>query len=143
MLVKNGNSVQWKKAQFVTPQDWVVFPRISIPPKKPQTDLSLIDDAGYQKTIKCNTEFYRFLGFWIGDGFSNNSHQSERIGLTFNAVTEKKLALIYEQIIHQRFGINKVSKYTHNGGLNIYWRDSVFRRWLVKEFRYVLKNGSH
>ena len=143
LLVKNGNSVQWKKAQFVTPQDWVVFPRISIPPKKPQTDLSLIDDAGYQKTIKCNTEFYRFLGFWIGDGFSNNSHQSERIGLTFNAVTEKKLALIYEQIIHQRFGINKVSKYTHNGGLNIYWRDSVFRRWLVKEFRYVLKNGSH
>ena len=35
------------------------------------------------KTIKLDKNFFRFIGYWIGDGFTNNYHNTERVGIIF------------------------------------------------------------
>ena len=70
-----------------------------------EKNLVLADNSGYKKKVKINDNFFRFLGFWIGDGFTNNYHNTERVGLLFNAKTEKKLCSEYKKIIEKNFKI--------------------------------------
>ena len=126
----------WTPVNQLSSTDWLIFPKVQRKTGSIGRQLILEDGAGYTKSIPWSNDFFRFLGFWVGDGFSNNSHQSERVGLTFNAKTEKTLATAYERIIRQTLKIRIISRNERNGGLNIYWRDPVFRVWLCKEFRY-------
>lgn len=98
-------------------------------------NLTLETIDGYKKTFICDNDFYRFLGFWIGDGFTNDFHNTERIGLVFNNKKEKPLADEYEKIIREKLGVNNLTCYVHNGGLNLYWRDQPFKKWLTRNFR--------
>lgn len=143
VLRQREKNSEWVAVRELSSTDWLLFPKITSTIQKIASRLVLKDTAGYSKSIILNEKFFRFLGFWVGDGFSNNSHQSERVGITFNAKTEKELANEYEQIIAQMLHIKEISRYEHNGGLNLYWRDSMFRTWLTKEFRYQEKNGEH
>ncbi len=136
VLTSYKDSARWVPASSLTQTNWVVFPVISQSNASYQSILELTDEAGYRKRIPCNELFFRLLGFWIGDGYTNNGHQSERVGFTFNAKTEQTLAREYASIISTILGIKSISRYIHNGGLNLYWRDPPFRRWLIKEFRF-------
>lgn len=143
ILVARDGKHQWLPVREVSMKDKVIFPRIQNQTPSISSNLTLVDGAGYKKIIPQDDDFFRLLGFWIGDGFSNNSHQSERIGLSFNAGKELKLADEYEKIIRNILGIQEISRYTHNGALNLYWRDAPFRKWITSEFRYELANGDH
>ena len=133
-----NNKEVWKNIEDIKTNDEVVFPLPKFLPGNSQTvpkRIQLQTRSGYSKTFNLNQNFYRFLGFWIGDGFTNNFHNTERVGLTFNAKTEQKLADFYEKIIKKDLQISKVSRNTHNGGLYLYWRDEPLRHWLSSYFR--------
>jgi ATP-dependent DNA ligase len=135
LCFRDGREV-WLPVEELTTKDWVVFPvPIFGSGKRTPSSLELINSEGYAKTIPMDRNFYRFLGFWIGDGFTNNYHSSERIGLTFNDHKERELADFYTEIIKKTFGITKTSVFVRGGGRNIYWRDKPFREWLTKHFR--------
>ncbi len=128
----------WKPIEKITGRDEVVFPLPQFPPDNPHPapeKLELQTISGYKKTFYLNDNFYRFLGFWIGDGFTNDFHNTERVGLTFNAKGEKDLANFYEDIVKQDLQAAQITRYTHNGGLNLYWRDEPLKHWLSKYFR--------
>ena len=129
---------QWKFIENIKSGDEVVFPLPIFSPNNPHPapkKLELQTISGYKKTFVLNEDFYRFMGFWIGDGFTNDFHNTERVGLTFNNKTEKKLADEYEKIINATLQVSSISKYIHNGGLNLYWRDEPFKHWLSTYFR--------
>ena len=129
---------QWKFIENIKSGDEVVFPLPIFPPNNPHPApkrLELQTISGYKKTFILNNDFYRFMGFWIGDGFTNDFHNTERVGLIFNNKTENKLADEYEKIIRTTLQVSSVSKYIHNGGLNLYWRDEPLRHWLSTYFR--------
>jgi len=133
-----NNKEVWKNIEDIKTNDEVVFPLPKFLPGNSQPvpkRIQLQTRSGYSKTFNLNQNFYRFLGFWIGDGFTNNFHNTERVGLTFNAKTEQKLADFYEKIIKKDLQISKVSRNTHNGGLYLYWRDEPLRHWLSSYFR--------
>jgi DNA ligase-1 len=133
-----NNKEVWKNIEDIKTNDEVVFPLPKFLPGNSQPvpkRIQLQTRSGYSKTFNLNQNFYRFLGFWIGDGFTNNLHNTERVGLTFNAKTEQKLADFYEKIIKKDLQISKVSRNTHNGGLYLYWRDEPLRHWLSSYFR--------
>lgn len=128
----------WKKIETIMNEDEVVFPRPQFPPNNPHPApkrLELQTISGYKKTFHLNVNFYRFLGFWIGDGFSKDFHNTERIGLTFNAKKEGDLANFYEGIIKKDLQVFKVTRHLHNGGLYLYWRDEPLKYWLSTYFR--------
>jgi ATP-dependent DNA ligase len=133
----NGREV-WRNIENIKYSDEVVFPLPTFPPNNPHPALQMLDlqtRSGYKKTFIMNDNFYRFLGFWIGDGFTNDFHNTERVGITFNAKTEQKLADFYESIVNKDLQISEISRYTHNGGLNLYWRDEPLKQWLSTYFR--------
>ncbi|PIR79891.1 MAG: hypothetical protein COU25_03110 [Candidatus Levybacteria bacterium CG10_big_fil_rev_8_21_14_0_10_35_13] len=137
LTLKDGKE-QWEFIENIKPADEVVFPLPVFPPDNPHPapkKLELQTISGYKKTFTLDEDFYRFIGFWIGDGFTNDFHNTERIGLTFNNKTEKKLALEYEEIINKTLQIDSVSHYIHNGGLNLYWRDEPLKHWFSVYFR--------
>ncbi len=128
----------WRNIEDINPGDEIVFPLPKFQPNNPHPapeKLELQTISGYKKTFILNENFYRFLGFWIGDGFTNNFHNTERVGLTFNAKTEARLANYYEEIISKELQVPKITRYLHNGGLNLYWRDEPLRHWLSTDFR--------
>ena len=128
---------QWKFIENIKSDDEVVFPLPIFPPNNPHPvpkNLELQTISGYKKTFVLNEDFYRFMGFWIGDGFTNDFHNTERVGLTFNNKTEKKLADEYKKIISKTLQVSSISEYIHNGGLNLYWRDEPFKHWLSTYF---------
>ncbi len=129
---------QWKFIENIKSGDEVVFPLPIFPPSNPHPapkKLELQTISGYKKTFVLNEDFYRFMGFWIGDGFTNDFHNTERVGLTFNNRTEKKLADEYEKIINTTLQVSSISRNIHNGGLNLYWRDEPLKHWLSTYFR--------
>ncbi|MFH1186572.1 MAG: ATP-dependent DNA ligase [Candidatus Levyibacteriota bacterium] len=133
----NGKEI-WKKIEDLKPGNEVVFPLPKFPFNNSHSfskKLELQTISGYKKTFLLNENFYRFLGFWIGDGFTNDFHNTERVGLTFNAKKEKKLANFYEELIKDSLGVKKITRYIYNGGLNIYWRDEPLKHWLSTYFR--------
>jgi DNA ligase-1 len=129
---------QWKFIENIKSGDEVIFPLPNFSSNNPQLvskKLELQTISGYKKTFILNEDFYRFIGFWIGDGFTNDFHNTERVGLTFNNKTEKKLADEYEKIICTTLQVSSISRYVHNGGLNLYWRDEPLKHWLSTYFR--------
>lgn len=132
-LVSLGEGLDWVPVESIT-DNWVYFPKPKISAKPVAKSQVFSDKAGYKKIVDFSTDFFRFLGYWVGDGFSNNSHQSERIGLVFNA-NDTSLVYKYESIARNVLGIEQISKNNRNGAINLYWRDPVMRKWLCKHFR--------
>ncbi len=138
LLVLEKGIESWKTIEKIQAGDEVIFPLPIFPPNNPHPapkELQLQTISGYKKTFNLNNNFYRFLGFWIGDGFTNDFHNTERVGLTFNNRTETSLADEYEKIIMESLQIDKITRYIHNGGLNLYWRDEPLKHWLSVNFR--------
>jgi ATP-dependent DNA ligase len=129
---------QWRLIENIESGDEVIFPLPYFHADNPHPapkKLELQTISGYKKTFLLNDNFYRFMGFWIGDGFTNDFHNTERVGLTFNNKTEVKLAGEYEKIVKNTLQISAISRYVHNGGLNLYWRDEPLKHWLSTYFR--------
>jgi ATP-dependent DNA ligase len=125
----------WIPVEELEKKDKLIFPKFRPNLRNPfLNNLELRDNAGYSKKIPINNFFFRFLGYWTGDGFTNNYNNTERVGIIFNK-KDKKLAKYYELNILKYFGINSVSKNIHNGAIYLYWRDKPFREWLTKNFR--------
>lgn len=133
----NGKEI-WKSIEEIKPGDEVVFPFPMFPPGNPHSApkvLELQTVSGYKKNFHLNRDFYRFLGFWIGDGFTNDYHNTERIGLLFNNKTEKELANSYENIVKNTLQVPKVTRYLYHNCLTLYWRDEPLKEWLSTYFR--------
>ncbi len=127
---------QWIKIESVTKKDKLMFPIPKINAKfLYKKELILKDESGYSKKIKLNNFFFRFLGYWIGDGFTNDYHNTERVGLIFNLKKDKKLCGYYKSNIEKYFKIHKISENIHNGAIYLYWRDKPLRIWLSEHFR--------
>lgn len=130
------NKQQWVEVEKLKKGDKLVFPLPQIKKKQPfKKILNLSNTSGYSKKIPINDFFFRFLGYWIGDGYTNTYHNTERIGLIFNAKTGKKLAEYYEKNISKNFKIKKISRNIHNGAIYLYWRDRPLREWISTHFR--------
>jgi len=126
----------WANVETIHKNDKLVFPIPTISGLAPfEKELVLTDNAGYSKSIEINDFFFRFLGYWIGDGFTNNYHNTERIGLIFNEKKGKELCNFYEANIRKFFSIKIISRNIHNGAIYLYWRDKPFREWLSEFFR--------
>src|SRR3989338_5332685 len=139
LCIEHGKQV-WKEVEFIKPGDEVIFPLPKFPPNNPHLApirLELSTLSGYKKTFILNCDFYRFLGFWIGDGFTNNFHNTERVGLLFNGKTEVDLANDYKKIIANTLHVPKmtVSRTSAKGCVTLYWRDEPLRHWLSTYFR--------
>jgi len=137
VLIRRLGKNLWANIEDIKKDDWLVFPspKLESPSKVPNPHLMLKNSSGYTKTIEMDRKMYEFLGFWVGDGYTNEFHNTQRVGLTFNARTEKKLASDYSEFIKNGLGVAKVSSYSHNGGLNIYFRDEPLKDWLCTNFR--------
>jgi ATP-dependent DNA ligase len=136
ILVLRNNKKKWIPVEKINKKDFLVFPIPKIRKlSKLKKYLVLSDDSGYSKKIKVDSFFFRFLGFWIGDGFTNNYHNTERIGLLFNRKKEYKLCNYYYKGIKEKFGIKNVTKSIQKNLINLYFRDKPFRIWLSQNFR--------
>lgn len=136
VLVSRNNKLTWVPSENLLRTDRIAFPLPNITQSSIlDNKLALVNSEGYKKIININDDFFRFLGYWIGDGFTNDFHNTERIGLLFNAKKDRKLALFYERLVKKSFGIKNVSHYTHNGALHLYWRDAPLKEWLATNFR--------
>lgn len=137
LTLVNGKE-KWEPVENIKPYNEVIFPLPVFPPDNPHpapNKLELQTISGYKKTFILNEDFYRFMGFWIGDGFTNEFHNTERVGLTFNNKTEKELSYEYEKIIKNTLQISSVSRYVYGGALSLYWRDEPLKYWLSSYFR--------
>ena len=136
ILVLRDGKETWLSIEKVNKHDLLVFPKPKILERSLISDkLVLSDDSGYKKTILVDDFFFRFLGFWIGDGFTNNYHNTERVGLLFNRKTESQLCDYYFRNIKYRFGIKNVTKSIQGNLINLYFRDKPLRIWLTENFR--------
>jgi ATP-dependent DNA ligase len=135
LAFKNGKC-QWVEVDDLKKTDELVFPIPKIKATKPfSKKLEFTDDAGYKKSIRINKFFFRFLGYWLGDGYTNEYHHTERIGLIFNFKKDRKLCEYYKKNIKKHFQIRSVSQNIHNGAIYLYWRDKPMRIWLSRNFR--------
>jgi len=137
VLIHRAGRDRWTNIEDIRKGDWLVFP---VPVLKsnvrvPNPYLMLANSSGYVKRIEMNGDMYQFLGFWVGDGFTNDFHNTQGIGLTFNARTERHLADRYTKFIRDSLGVDNISNYTHNGGLSVYFRDEPLKNWLSVNFR--------
>ena len=133
----NGEEA-WINVENIKAGDELIFPIPKFPPNNPHPapqKLELQTISGYKKTFNLNENFYRFLGFWIGDGFTNDYHNTERVGILFNAQKEQEKANFYEKIIRDDLQVPTVTRYTHGGCLTLYWRDEPLKHWLSSYFR--------
>jgi len=136
ILARIGGKDDWIPVEKVNKDIEVVFPIPKIPRgRKIPDEMELIDSAGYAKKIKLNKRFYRFMGFWIGDGYTNEYHYTERVGLIFNQKSERELCNFYKNIVSEELGIVEISENIHNGAVYLYWRDPPFKNWLSENFR--------
>jgi len=135
LITKNGKIV-WEVPENLKRTDRLAFP---IPKIRKRSILKgilkLSDSSGYKKNVPVNNFFFRFLGYWIGDGFTNEYHNTERVGIIFNNKKDKKLCQFYKDNIIKNFKLTKVSENIHNGAIYLYWRDKPLRQWLTKHFR--------
>ncbi len=137
LLVLREEKEQWVSVKEIKKNDQLVFPipRLAADDKAPNFHLNLRTSSGYSKTIAANRDFYKFLGFWIGDGFTNEYHNTQRIGLTFNEKKELELASTYEKLIKETLLIDNISHHSSHGGFSLYWRDEPLKDWLSTNFR--------
>jgi ATP-dependent DNA ligase len=139
-LCLEGNKEIWKPIDDIKLGQEVIFPIPHFPPNNPHPapeSLELQTISGYKKTFSLDKNFYRFLGFWIGDSFTNDFHNTERVGLLFNGKTEIELAKVYKKIIIETLQVPRLteSKTAGKGCLTLYWRDEPLKHWLSTYFR--------
>ena len=141
MLCFREGKQRWVSAENLSDKDKLMFPipRFSYPPVQETREFKT--NSGYVKTIKFDENFFRFLGFWIGDGYTNEYNRTSRIGLIFNAKTEKKMCAWYKNYICNAFNIEHIYENLHNGAIYLYWDDKPFLQWLSKNFRKPWKSG--
>ncbi|MBU0953476.1 MAG: ATP-dependent DNA ligase [Nanoarchaeota archaeon] len=141
ILVSVKGAICWLPIEFVPRDAEVVFPVPRFPVKRLSKKISLKTIDGYRKEFILNKNFFRFLGFWIGDGYTNTTNKTYRIDLMFNRKTEKELCQYYKKIITNDFGITRISESPLRGALCLYWTDRPFLLWLSKNFRNRRKTG--
>ncbi len=135
ILCKRGRKILWLPPEDIQKDDMLVFPLPKLGKRALPNKMLLGDGSGYKKEVKMDERFFRFLGYWIGDGFTNTYHHTERVGLIFNS-KQKRLMKEYKNLIRIVFGIREISEYEHkNNAISIYWRDKPLRIWLSKYFR--------
>jgi len=134
---ESSENFKWKNIEDIDKKDELAFPipNLKIKEKFPE-EVVLKTHANYVKTFKLNKKFFRFLGYWIGDGYSNTHNKTWRVGVMFNEKTGEDMCNFYENIIKKTFGITKISKSPHNGAIYMYWTDKPFLKWLSKNFRH-------
>ena len=138
VLCKRKNKIVWLPSEQVTNEDVLAFPLPKLHTDEMPYKMTL-EDAGYKKEIILDSKFFRFLGYWIGDGFTNEYHNTERVGLIFNS-KHKTLMREYKKIIQEVFDIKEISEYKYkNNAISMYWRDKPLRVWLSKNFRIEWK----
>jgi ATP-dependent DNA ligase len=134
----------WMNVEDLDKKTQVIFPLPEIKSdEKPPERLSFQRKGGYTKTIEINNDFWRFVGFWIGDGYSNKANGNQRIGLVFNEKEEKELLGEYQQIALETLlePEDSISTHKHNGGKTLYWTDPPLLEWISKNFRKQTQNG--
>ncbi|MFH0948992.1 MAG: ATP-dependent DNA ligase [Candidatus Aenigmatarchaeota archaeon] len=135
ILCKRGKKILWLTSDDIQNTDMLVFSLPRLQNKTLPNKMLLEDESGYKKEINMDENFYRFLGYWIGDGFTNEYHNTERVGLIFNS-KYKDLIREYKKIIGDIFGVKEISEYKHkSNAISIYWRDKPLRIWLSRNFR--------
>ncbi|MEI7961168.1 MAG: ATP-dependent DNA ligase [archaeon] len=136
LLVWKNNRKTWVPVEQIKKDDLLVFPlpKNNLFSEKPPKKLNLYTIDNYHKHIQLTNEFFRFIGYWIGDGYTNDFHNTERIGLIFNYKTEQALCKYYEKLIKKLFNVT-TSKNIHAGAIYLYWRDAPFKKWLTQNFR--------
>ena len=135
ILVSFGDKIKWVPVEDVPKNADIVFPIPKIyPNKKKENKLVLGTIDGYKKTFKLDNDFYRFLGYWIGDGYTNAHNRTNRIGLIFNK-KDKNLLNSYKRIIKSKMDIRNISESLHGGAIYLYWTDRPLMLWLSKNFR--------
>ena len=137
VLVYSSEKFKWKNIEDIDKKDELAFPipDFKIKEKIPK-EVVLKTHANYVKTFKLNKKFFRFLGYWIGDGYSNTHNKTWRLGIMFNEKTGEDMCNFYGNIIKKTLGITKISKSPHNGAIYMYWTDKPFLKWLSKNFRH-------
>lgn len=142
ILVHVNGKIKWLPIENVPDDAELVFPiPKNIKTKKMPEKIVLSTLSGYKKEFILNKNFYRFLGFWIGDGYTNEHNKSKRIGLVFNQKTERKLLNSYKNLIKKEFHINNISNSNHQGAIYLCWEDSPFLHWLSQNFRNQERSG--
>ncbi|WP_416282480.1 ATP-dependent DNA ligase [Natronococcus sp.] len=143
MLVYDSGDTQWIPVEDVTASETLAFPvpnvqSSSTPPE--QLQLNTIDN--YTKEFELSTSFYRFLGYWIGDGSTNDYNGNNRIGLMFHN-DDSDLLEEYRSIVVNTLGISpeNVHTYNHGGATNMYWTDGPLFKWLCNNFRKGDQDG--
>jgi ATP-dependent DNA ligase len=134
-VLTNRKTPKWVPIEKLHKTDEMIFP---IPKFREKSilgnEMDLRNSEGYAKKIRITNEFFRFIGYWIGDGYTNDYHNTERVGIIFNAKTERNLCREYQKMIEGLFHVNTTIN-THNGALYLYWRDAPFKKWLTTHFR--------
>ncbi len=137
ILVNTKSKIKWVPVEKVPKGAEAVFsiPRIKNKEKVPNK-MVLSTIGNYKKEIKLNEDFFRFMGCWVGDGYSNEYNNTHRLGIVFNQNKRKKIEY-YKNIIIKKLGIlkDKVSEHTHNGGTSVYWTDTPLLKWISANFR--------
>jgi ATP-dependent DNA ligase len=123
----------------------VVFPvpEMEVTKKVPQA-LEFKRKGGYHKRIEIEEEedFWKFVGFWVGDGYSNRANGNQRIGLVFNEEEEQ----LFEKYSSFLAGLLEVpeeefSTHIHNEAKTLYWTDPPLLNWLSQNFRKQDQSG--
>ncbi len=128
----------WTAVENIEEDTDVVFPlpQIDLTEDKPEK-LSFKRKGGYTKEIILQEEFWRFVGFWVGDGYSNKANGNQRIGLIFKETEEEELLKEYREIALDILDEpeENISTHSHNEGKTLYWTDPPLLKWLSQNFR--------
>ncbi|OGQ30643.1 MAG: hypothetical protein A3A72_03835, partial [Deltaproteobacteria bacterium RIFCSPLOWO2_01_FULL_38_9] len=135
-----NNKPLWVAIEKVKMNDEVVFPMINLEVKKLPKSMILSTTDMYKKKISLNKNFFRFLGYWIGDGYTNTNNDTYRVGLIFNK-KDKKLLKFYKTLVMGELGITSISESQYKGVICLYWTDRPLLKWLSQNFRNNLKEG--
>ncbi len=136
VLTEREGKLKWINSESLVKKDLVAFPipSFTVKDEPPGKKLYLKDSSNYSKLICPSLDFFRFLGYWIGDGFTNEYHNTERVGLVFNKDHTKKIKK-YRKIITKTLKITKISESRQRMKVSLYWRDKPLRIWLSALFR--------
>lgn len=132
----------WKPVEDLENGDWLEFPRPDIEYDEDMPELlSFERKGGYNKEIGLTQEFWRFVGSWIGDGYSNRANGNQRVGLAFNEQSNNLQK--YRNIINEVLQVpeEQIRSHSHNGGKTLYWTDPPLLRWLSQNFRKQDQSG--
>lgn len=134
----------WKNVENLDErEDRVIFPvpEIDASGKVPEV-LEFSRKGGYNKKVEIGDNFWKFVGFWVGDGYSNKANGNQRIGIIFNEKEEQLFEEYYSMLksvleVPER----EFSTHVHNGGRTLYWTDPPMLNWLSQNFRKQTQSG--